>query len=87
MASKIILVAMPYPLASMAFSHVAHTTRRQMRNNNFNRFSTLDRLDVDIDKGEPVASSFNPLGPPDFLFNLSVENLFFHTGRILLAYP
>lgn len=83
LAAKIILIAMPFPLVSLAFSHVAHTTRQQIRNNNFKRFSTLDRLDVDPDKGETVASSFNPIGPPDFLSNLSVgESILSHGKNI-----
>lgn len=68
----IILVAMPHRFASLAFSRAAHTTRQQMHNKTYlKRFSTLDPIAVDT-SGETLASSFNPIGPPDFLSNLSV---------------
>ena len=66
LAAKIILVAM----SSLAFSRVAYTTRRQMHKSNLIRFSTLEPFAIDTVNGE-VDSSFNPIGPPDFLSNLS----------------
>lgn len=73
LAAKIILGAMSYPLVSLAFSRVAYTTRRQMQNNNLRRFSTIEPFAVDVDtNGETLASSFNPVGPPDFLSAITV---------------
>ncbi|KAL7439342.1 hypothetical protein ACHAXM_009594 [Skeletonema potamos] len=67
LAAKIIIVAM----SSLAFSRVAYTTRQQVHKSNWKRFSTLEPFSIDTTNGE-IASSFNPLGPPDFLSNLSV---------------
>ena len=72
-AAKVILIFMSRPLVSLAFSCAAHATRQKMHSNNsLKRFSTLDTIAVVDTSSETLASSFNPIGPPDFLSNLSV---------------
>ncbi len=74
-AAKVILIllVMSRPMVSLAFSRAAHITRQKMHNNNsLKSFSTLDPMIAVDTSSETLACSFNPIGPPDFLSNLSV---------------